>query len=50
LETEFCPLYDEVAEAGDAFYKNKDDIGLELADIAIYTLSITEILGISLQE
>lgn len=50
LETEFCLLYGEVAEAVDAFYKKKDDIGLELADIAIYTLGIAEILGISLQE
>ncbi len=47
---EFCYLYGEVAEAYDAYLKKKDDLGLELADIAIYLLGLSEILGIDLKD
>jgi len=50
VNQEFCLLYGEVAEAYDAYTKKKDDLGLELADVAIYLLSISEILGISLEK
>ena len=50
IEHEFCLLYGEVAEAFDAYLKKKDDLGSELADVAIYLLGISEILGFSLQE
>lgn len=50
VEKEFCLLNGEVAEAYDAYRKNKDDLGGELADIAIYLLGLSEILGFSLQE
>ena len=50
INLEFCLLYGEVAEAFDAFRKNKDDLGEELADIAIYLLGMSEILGIDLEE
>ena len=43
INKEFCLLYGEVSEAYDAYRKNKDDLGEELADIAIYLLGISEI-------
>ena len=50
IPDEFCYLYGEVAEAYDAYIKNKDDLGLELADVAIYLMSIAETLGFSLSD
>ncbi len=47
---EFCYLYGEVAEAYDAYLKGKDDLGEELADVAIYLLGLSEILGVDLKE
>ena len=47
---EFCLLYEEVSEAYEAYRKNKDDLGEELADIAIYLLGISEILGKDLED
>ena len=35
VNKEFCLLYGEVAEAHDAYRKKKDDLGEELADVAI---------------
>lgn len=45
---EFCLLYGEVAEAYDAYRKKSENLGEELADIAIYLLSISEMLGYNL--
>ena len=50
IHWEFCLLYGEVAEAFDAYNKKKEDLGLELADIALYLLGISEMLGFSLEE
>lgn len=52
IHQEFCYIYGEVAEAYDAWYKKKgtEEISMELADIAIYTLGLAEILGISLED
>ena len=47
---EFCYLYGEVAEAYDAYLKGKEDLGEELADVAIYLLGLSEILGYDLKE
>lgn len=49
INKEFCLLYGEVAEAYDAWRKNKADIGEELADIAIYLMGLSEILEIDLE-
>lgn len=49
VNKEFCLLYGEVGEAYDAFNKKKEDLGEELADVAIYLLSISEMLGFDLQ-
>ena len=50
VNKEFCLLYREVGEAYDAYRKGKDDLGEELADIAIYLLGLSEILGKDLEE
>ena len=50
VEKEFCFLYGEVVEAFDAYRKKKDDLNEELADIAIYLLGLSEMLGYDLEE
>ena len=50
VEFEFCLAYGEMAEAYQAYLKNKPDLGEELADVAIYLLGISEILGIDLEQ
>lgn len=50
VEKEFCLLYGEVAEAFDAYRKKKEDLNEELADIAIYLLGLSEMLGFDLKE
>lgn len=49
IEQEFCYLYGEVAEAYEAYYKEKDTFPEELADVAIFLLGIAEIKGIDLE-
>lgn len=46
---EFCYLSAEVAEAFDAWRKGRDDLGEELADVAIFLVSIAEMNGVDLQ-
>ena len=48
INKEFCLLYGEVAEAYEAWKKKQDTVGEELADIAIYLLGLSEILGVDL--
>ena len=48
INKEFCMLYGEVSEAYEAWRKKKNNVGEELADIAIYLLGLSEILGIDL--
>jgi NTP pyrophosphatase (non-canonical NTP hydrolase) len=50
VNQEFCLLYGEVAEAYDAWKKKKDDLNEELADVAIYLLSLSEMLGFDLAD
>lgn len=50
VNKEFCLLYGEVSEAYGAYRKHKDDLGEELADIAIYLLGLSEMLGFNLEE
>ena len=50
VEKEICFLYGEVAEAFDAYRKKKDDLNEELADIAIYLLGLSEMLGFDLED
>jgi NTP pyrophosphatase (non-canonical NTP hydrolase) len=48
IPLEFAYLYSEVGEAFEAWRKKKDDLGEELADVAIYLLGMAEILGFDL--
>lgn len=50
VNKEFCLLYGEVSEAYDAWKKNKDDLNEELADIAIYLMGLSEMLGFDLAD
>ena len=50
VNKEFCLLYGEVAEAHDAYRKKKDDLGEELADVAIYLMGLSEMLGFDLED
>jgi len=47
---EFCYTYGELSEACEAYLKNKDDLGEELADVVLYLLGLSEILGIDLEK
>ncbi len=49
VNKEFCLLYGEVGEAYDAWRKKHADLGEELADIAIYLMGLSEILGVDLE-
>ena len=48
IEKEFLALYGEVGEAFDA-YRKQQEVGEELADVAIYLLGLAEILSIDLE-
>lgn len=50
VNKEFCFLYGEVGEAYEAWRKKKEDLGEELADIAIYLMGLSEMLGFDLEE
>ncbi len=50
VNKEFCLLYGEVAEAYDAWKKKKEDLNEELADIAIYLMGLSEMLGFDLED
>lgn len=50
VNKEFCLTYGEIAEAYEAWRKKKEDLGEELADVAIFLLGISEILGINLED
>jgi NTP pyrophosphatase (non-canonical NTP hydrolase) len=47
---EFCYLQRELTEACEAYMNKKDNIGEELADVAIYLLGLSEILNINLED
>lgn len=49
IPLEFAYLYGEVGEAFEAWRKKKDDLGEEMADVAIYLLGMSEILGFDLE-
>lgn len=49
VNQEFCYLYGEVAEAFDAYRMKKEDLGQELADVAIFLMGISEMLGYDLE-
>lgn len=50
VNLEFCHLYGEVGEAFTAWRRKQPDLGGELADVAIYLLGLSEILGYDLED
>ena len=50
IKEEFLYLYGEVGEAYEAWLKDKEDLGEELADVAIYLLGIAQILDIDMEK
>lgn len=50
VDREFCLLYGEVGEAYEAYIKKHDNLGEELADIAIYLMGISGMVGLDLQD
>ena len=50
LNMEFCFAYGELGEAYSAWLKKKDDLGEELADVVIFLMGISEIIGLDLEE
>ncbi len=50
INKEFCLIYGEVSETYEAWRKKKDDVGEEIADVAIYLLGLSEILNIDLEK
>lgn len=50
VNKEFYLLYGEVSEAYDAWKKKKDYLNEELADIAIYLMGLSEMLGFDLAD
>ena len=49
VNMEFCLAYGELGEAYMACLTNKEDLGEELADVTIYLMGLSEILGIDLE-
>ncbi len=47
---DFCLLQGEMAEAFDAWRRDREDLGEELADVAIYLLGLAEMTGFDLQD
>lgn len=47
---EFCLLEGELSEAFEAWIKKHDNLAEELADVAIYLMGLSQIVGVDLQE
>jgi len=50
IAREFCRAYEELSEAFSKFDKEQDGVAEELADVAIYLLGISELLGFDLEK
>jgi NTP pyrophosphatase (non-canonical NTP hydrolase) len=50
INLEFCYLHEELAEAFRAYHIKADNLPDELADVAIFLLGISEILGVDLEK
>lgn len=47
---EFCRTYNELSEACEAYMTKSEHVGEELADVTIFILGLSEILGIDLEK
>ena len=50
VEREFCLMYGEMGEAYEAYIKKHDNLGEELADVAIYLMGLAGMVGLDLQD
>ena len=50
IAEEFCRAHEELSEAFKKFFQNEEGVGEELADVAIFLLGISEIMGFDLQD
>lgn len=50
VNMEFCLTYGELGEAYQAWLKKHDNVGEEIADVVIFLMGLSEILGIDLQK
>ncbi|KUK76561.1 MAG: Pyrophosphatase [candidate division WS6 bacterium 34_10] len=50
VEKEFCLTHGELSEAYQAYIKKEDDLGEEVADVAIYLLALAKMLNIDIQK
>ena len=50
VNLEFCYIMGELGEAHNAYLKKKDDLGEELADVAIYLMGLSQMLGKNLKQ
>jgi NTP pyrophosphatase (non-canonical NTP hydrolase) len=49
IAAEFCRAYEELAEAYSKVNKSEEGVGEEFADVVIFLLGMSEILGIDLE-
>jgi NTP pyrophosphatase (non-canonical NTP hydrolase) len=49
IALEFCRAHEELSEAFAKYNKDEEGVGEELADVAIFLLGISEIMGFDLQ-
>ncbi len=49
IALEFCRAHEELSEAFAKYNKDESGVGEELADVAIFLLGISEIMGFDLQ-
>jgi len=50
IALEFCRAYEELSEAFSKLNKQEDGVGEEFADVVIFLLGMSEILGIDLEK
>lgn len=50
IALEFCRAYEELSEAFSKLNKQEDGVGEEFADVLIFILGMSEILGIDLEQ
>jgi NTP pyrophosphatase (non-canonical NTP hydrolase) len=50
IALEFCHAHEELSEAFHKFNKREDGVAEELADVAIFLLGLSEILGYDLEQ
>lgn len=50
ISMEFALTYGELSEAYEAWWKKKENVGEEIADVVIYLLGLCEILNVNLEK